>query len=91
MLEKILAKKFRQTLKLVFSDIQNNQDRRDEQEFAKDEVRIKEKLLATIDPFPSDVVLDDDFLVAAVDGSGTDSLVVLDDIRVHLLSTCLRH
>jgi len=87
MLEKILAKKFRQTLKLVFSDIQNNQDRRDEQEFAKDEVRIKEKLLATIDPFPSDVVLDDDFLVAAVDGSGTDSLVVLDDIRVHLLST----
>lgn len=87
MLEKILTEKFRNTLKLVFSDISNQQDRRDELEFAKDEVRIREQLLATIDPYPSDIMLDEDFLVAAVDGSGTDSLVVLDDIRVHLLST----
>ena len=87
MLEKILAEKFRKTLKLVFSDISNQQDRRDEQEFVKDEVRIREKLLTSIDTYPSDVVLDDDFLVAAVDGSGTESLVTLDDIRVHLLST----
>jgi len=87
MLEKILAEKFRKTLKLVFSDINNQQDRRDEQEFVKDEARIREKLLTRIEPYPSDVVLDDDFLVAAVDGSGTESLVTLDDIRVHLLST----
>ncbi|MBN2230425.1 MAG: hypothetical protein JW779_12630 [Candidatus Thorarchaeota archaeon] len=87
MLEKILTEKFRNTLRLVFSDINNQQDRRDEEEFAKDEVRIKEKLLDTIDPYRSDIILDEDFLVAAIDGSGTDSLVVLDDIRVHLLST----
>lgn len=87
MLEKILTEKFRNTLKLVFSDINNQQDRRDELEFAKDEVRIREQLLDTIDPVPSDIMLDEDFLVAAVDGSGTDSLVVLDDIRVHLLSS----
>ena len=89
MLEKILAEKFRNTLKLVFSDINNQQDRRDEQEFVKDEARIRERLLARIDPYPSDIILDEDFLVAAVDGSGTESLVTLDDIRVHLLSTSI--
>jgi hypothetical protein len=87
MLEKILAEKFRNTLKLVFSDINNHQDRSDEQEFVKDEARIREKLLTRIDPYSSDTILDDDFLVAAVDASGTESLVTLDDIRVHLLST----
>jgi len=87
MLEKILTEKFRNTLKLIFSDINNQQDRRDAEEFAKDEARIKEELLDTLNPYPSDVMLDEDFLVAAVDGSGTDNLVVLDDIRVHLLST----
>lgn len=87
MLEKILTEKFRRTLKMIFTDITNQQDRRDEQEFSKDEVRIKETLLDTIEPFPSDIILDQDFRVAAVDGSGTDSLMTLDDIRVHLLST----
>jgi hypothetical protein len=87
MLDKILTEKFRKTLKMVFTDIQENQDRRDQEEFVKDEVRIKEKLLSTIEPYPADVILDHDFIVAAVDGSGTDSFVVLDDIRVHLLST----
>jgi hypothetical protein len=87
MLEKILAEKFRKTLKLVFSDISNQQDRRDDQEFVKDEARIREKLLSKIDHYPSDVILDEDFLIAAIDGSGTESLVTLDDIRVHLLST----
>jgi hypothetical protein len=87
MLEKILAEKFRKTLKLVFSDISNQQDRRDEQEFVKDEARIRENLLSKIDPYTSDVILDEDFLIAAIDGSGTESLVTLDDIRVHLLST----
>jgi hypothetical protein len=87
MLEKILAENFRKTLKLVFSDINNQQERRDEQEFVKDEARIREKLLSKIDPYPSDVILDKDFLVAAIDGSGTESLVTIDDVRVHLLST----
>ncbi len=87
MLEKILTEKFRELLKLVFTDIQNQQDRRDEEEFAKDELRIKEKLLDAVDTYPSDVVLDEDFGIAAVDGSGTDTLMLLDDIRVHLLST----
>ncbi|MHA1850238.1 MAG: hypothetical protein ACTSW8_03140, partial [Candidatus Thorarchaeota archaeon] len=87
MLDKILTENFRRTLKLVITDIQNNQDRRDQEEFAKDEVRIKEKLMAKVDPYPADVILDNDFIVSAVDGSGTDSLVVLDDIRIHLLST----
>ena len=48
MLEKILTEKFRNLLKLVFTDIQNQQDRRDEEEFAKDELRIKERLLDTV-------------------------------------------
>ena len=87
MLEKILTDKFRQKLKILFTDIQNQLDRRDEQEFAKDELRIKEKLLDVVEPYPADVMLDEDFQVAAVDGSGTDSLVTLDDVRVHLLST----
>ncbi len=87
MLEKILTEKFRRTLKMIFTDITNQQDRRDEQEFSKDEDRIKEKLLDTIDQFPSDILLEQDFRLAAVDGSGTDSLMTLDDIRVHLLST----
>lgn len=87
MLEKILTEKFRRTLEATFKDIQNQQDRRDEEEFKKDEVRIKEELLDTFECYPSDVILDQDFLVAAVDGSGNSSLVTLDDIRVHLLST----
>lgn len=87
MLEKILTEKFRKRLKAVFTDIENQQERRAEEQFAKDELRIKEDLLARVDTYPSDVVLDEDFLIAAVDGSGTDSLAVLDDVRVHLLST----
>ncbi|MHA1907623.1 MAG: hypothetical protein ACW98Y_10050 [Candidatus Thorarchaeota archaeon] len=87
MLEKILTKGFRRKLEATFNDIKNQQDRRDEEEFAKDEVRIKEELLDTVDPYPADVVLDEDFIVAAVDGSGNSNLVTLDDIRVHLLSS----
>ncbi len=87
MLEKILTSKFRDTLKLPFADITNQQDRKDEEEFSKDEVRIKERLLDTVSSYPPDVMLDDDFLVGAIDGSGTDNFMMLDDIRVHLLST----
>ena len=70
MLEKILTKGFRRILEATFNDIKNQQDRRDEEEFAKDEIRIKEELLDTVDPYSSDVVLDEDFVVDAVDGSG---------------------
>ena len=87
MLDKILTENFRKTLKATFTDIQNNQDRRDELEFAKDEARIKERLLDTFTPYRSDVILDNDYLIAAIDGSGTDSLMTLDDVRIHLLST----
>ncbi|MGY5861648.1 MAG: hypothetical protein RTU09_04685 [Candidatus Thorarchaeota archaeon] len=87
MLEKILTDKFRKLLKTVLDDIQNQQDRRDEEEFAKDEKRIKENLLDTVESYPADIVLDEDFLVAAVDGSGTENFGMLDDIRIHLLST----
>jgi len=87
MLEKILTDKFRKLLKTVLLDIQNQQDRRDEEEFAKDEVRIKEDLLATVESYSANIVLDEDFLVAAVDGSGTENFGMLDDIRIHLLST----
>jgi hypothetical protein len=69
MLEKILTDKFRKLLKTVLDDIQNQQDRRDEEEFAKDERRIKEALLDTVESYSADIVLDEDFLVAAVDGS----------------------
>ena len=87
MLDKILTENFRKILKATFTDIQNNQDRRDELEFAKDEKRIKERLLDTITPYSPDVILDNDFRIAAIDGSGTDSLMTLDDVRIHLLST----
>jgi hypothetical protein len=87
MLEKILTEKFRRTLEATFKDIESQQDRRDEEEFKQDEVRIKEELLDTFDCYPSDAVLDQDFLVAAVDGSGNSNLVTLDDIRVHLVTT----
>lgn len=87
LLDKILTERFRQTLKLVFTDIQNQVDKRDEEEFSKDEVRIKENLLEEVNPYHPDVVLDEDFIVAAIDGSGTDSLAVYDDVRVHLMST----
>jgi hypothetical protein len=87
MLDKILTEKFRRTLKMVFTDITNQQDRRDEQEFAKDEARIKERLLDTFTPYSPDIILENDFRIAAIDGSGTDSLMTLDDIRIHLLST----
>ena len=87
MLDKILTENFRRTLKMVFTDITNQQDRRDEQEFAKDEARIKERLLDTFTPYNPDINLENDFRIAAIDGSGTDSLMTLDDIRIHLLST----
>jgi len=87
MLDKILTEKFRRTLKIVFTDIKNQQDRRDEQEFAKDEVRIKERLLDSFTPYSPDIILENDYRIAAIDGSGTDSLMTLDDIRIHLLST----
>ena len=87
MLEKSLTDKFRKLLRTVLEDIQNQQDRRDEEEFAKDEERIKKDLLDTVESYPADIVLDEDFLVAAVDGSGTENFGMLDDIRIHLLST----
>ncbi|MHA3962054.1 MAG: hypothetical protein AM325_000835 [Candidatus Thorarchaeota archaeon SMTZ1-45] len=87
MLDKILTENFRRTLKLVFTDIQNQQDRRDEQEFAKDEVRIKDRLLDTFISYSPDVILNNDFRIAAIDGSGSDSLMTLDDIRIHFIST----
>jgi hypothetical protein len=87
MLDKILTENFRRTLKMVFTDIRNQQDRRDEQEFAKDEARIKERLLDTFTTYRPDVMLENDFRIAAIDGSGTDRLMTLDDIRIHLLST----
>ncbi len=87
MLEKILTEKFRRKLEFTFKDIQNQQDRRDEEEFAKDELRIKEELLERVECYPSNVELDEDFSVAAVDGSGNSNLTTLDDIRVHLLSS----
>jgi len=87
MLDKILTEKFRRTLKIVFTDIKNQQDRRDEQEFAKDELRIKERLLDSFTPYSPDIILENDYRIAAIDGSGTDSLMTLDDIRIHLLST----
>ncbi|NWF95098.1 MAG: hypothetical protein HXY34_03060 [Candidatus Thorarchaeota archaeon] len=87
MLDKILTDSFRTCLKKTFADIEAQQDRRDLQEFKEDEPRIRDKLLAEVQPYPQDVVLDEDFLVAAVDGSGSDSLSVLDDVRVHLVSS----
>ena len=87
MLERILTDDFRGKLKLTFRDIENQQDRSDEKEFAKDEVRIREELLDTVTPHASDVILDEDYLIAAVDGSGSGDLMTLDDVRVHLLST----
>jgi len=87
MLEKILTDGFKRTLQTLFTDIQNQLDRRDEQEFAHDEERIREELLDIIEPFPSGTEFEDDYYIAAVDGSGTDSLMQLDDVRIHLLST----
>ncbi len=87
MLEKILTEKFRRKLEYTFKDIQQNQDRRDEEEFAKDELRIKEELLERVDCYPSNVELEQDFSIVAVDGSGNSNLTTLDDIRVHLLSS----
>ena len=79
MLEKILNEQFRGMLKLVFTDIAIQQDRRDEEEFAKDEVRIKEDLIDTVDPYPANVTLPEDFCIAAVDGSGTWVISTVDN------------
>ncbi len=87
MLDKILTERFRRELQHTFRDIQVQQDARDQRNFTEDERRIEEQLLDVVEPYPPDVILDEDFLVAAVDGSGTDSLSVLDDVRVHLLTT----
>jgi hypothetical protein len=87
MLERILTDDFRAKLKLTFMDIRNLQDKRDENEFAKDEARLRGDLIDIVEPYPSNVVLDEDYLVSAVDGSGSSELATLDDVRVHLLST----
>ncbi|MGV9168974.1 MAG: hypothetical protein ACOC38_03430 [Promethearchaeia archaeon] len=87
MLEKILTDGFKRTLRTLFTDIQNQLDLRDEQEFAHDEERIRDELLDVIEPYPSGRKLDEDYRIAAVDGSGTDSLMQLDDVRIHLFST----
>ncbi|MHA1959977.1 MAG: DNA double-strand break repair nuclease NurA [Candidatus Thorarchaeota archaeon] len=89
MLEKILTDKFRKLVRAVLSDVRNQQDLRDEKEFTKDEDRIKNELLDTIVPYPADVILDEDFTVAAVDGSGTENFGILDDVRLHLVSTSI--
>lgn len=87
MLERILTDEFRNRLKLTFMDIHNSQDRSDENEFAKDEARLRDGLIDTVEPHESSAVFDTDYLVSAVDGSGSSELAVLDDVRVHLLST----
>ncbi|UCE10157.1 MAG: hypothetical protein JSW61_14495 [Candidatus Thorarchaeota archaeon] len=87
MLEKILTDRFRKLVRAVLTDVRNQQDLRDEKEFAKDEERIKNELLDDIVPCPANEVLDEDFTVAAVDGSGTENFGILDDVRLHLVST----
>ncbi len=87
MLERILTEDFRKKLEYTFKDIKNQQDKRTEEEFAKDKRRIMNDLLTQIDCYPKNPQIDEDFLVAAIDGSGTPDLTTLDDIRVHLLSS----
>jgi len=86
MLEKILTKSFRRLLEFTYKDIQNQLDRREIEELEEDKVRIQEDLLDTIDPYPSNIILENDFVVAAIDGSGNSNLATFDDVRVHLLS-----
>ncbi|MGV9102662.1 MAG: hypothetical protein ACOC3C_00920, partial [Candidatus Thorarchaeota archaeon] len=61
MLEKILTDGFKRTLRTLFTDIQNQLDLRDEQEFAHDEERIRDELLDVIEPYPSGRKLDEDY------------------------------
>jgi len=53
MLERILTDDFRAKLKLTFMDIRNLQDKRDENEFAKDEARLRGDLIDIVEPYPS--------------------------------------
>lgn len=87
MLERILTDEFRNQLKATFMDIRETQEKKDENELAKDEERLRHKLIDSIEPYRSDVVFDTDYMVSAVDGSGSSELATLNDVRVHLLST----
>ncbi len=87
MLERILTDEFRNQLKATFMDIHNTQEKKDEDELAKDEGRLRHELIDTVEPYRSNVVFDTDYLVSAVDGSGSSELATLNDVRVHLLST----
>ncbi len=87
MLEKILTLEFRKLVTSVIDDIKNYHNRVTEKEFEKDKRRILNELLTEIDVYPPDIVLNEDYLVAAIDGSGSENFFLLDDIRVHLIST----
>jgi hypothetical protein len=87
MLERILTDEFRNQLKATFMDIRETQEKKDEDELAKDEERLRREIIDSIEPYRSDVVFEADYRVSAVDGSGSSELATFNDVRVHLLST----
>jgi len=87
MIERILSKDFRKTLLATFTDVYAHHKREEVESFKQDEERIKKALLAKVEPHPLDQPLDEDYLVAAVDGSGSAEFATINDVRVHLLTS----
>ena len=87
MLDKFLTESFRKLVKSVISDAKAAMEKRADEDLARDETRIRENLLAPIESYSKTASLEADYLIAAVDGSGSDNFAVMDDIRFHLLST----
>ncbi len=87
MLDKIVTKEFRKMLEKAIEDIRIQQTRTTEKEFEKDKKRIMKDLLTQVRGYPPDVVLDEDYYVAAIDGSGNENFGMIDDVRIHLVST----
>ncbi len=88
MFARVHSDRLRKALTAVFEDI-NNAELLEEHLLDADESRLRDDLIVLLDPIPLNDPPDDfeDFEVAAVDGSGTDSLAMLNDVRVHFFTT----
>ncbi|MHA1740981.1 MAG: hypothetical protein ACTSVD_02690 [Candidatus Thorarchaeota archaeon] len=87
MIERILSRNFRKTLRAIFRDISTYQKREENERLKLDEARIMRDLSESIIPHPTNQPLEEDYLVAAIDGSGSPDFVVINDIRIHLFTS----
>jgi len=88
-LERLFTREFENAIRRTLREIKTRHETLAEVRLKEDIKVIEDKLLTSFQPFPKDVVFDEDFLVGAIDGSGVSPLLRYDDVMIHLVTAYL--